>query len=407
MTDLTNPRTYILDWLRLNSVSINERGECISPSRKDNTLTFTTLYLDYQQQVKAHNVGEKQKLPRFRNTIVADTDKTLKRALDEIIGEKKIEVRLTLLNSFKCTQENLDQLKAFTKAVIGSDSLTEVNVLAHWLWQVKKKINHQDPSYHIMPIFFGKQEGGKTQALNHLIKPLNAFRLNIDLNQMTDDRYFRAMSENYVIVFDEMAGAQRTDMNALKKQITTDYNDYRPMGTNDVFKVRQSCSFIAATNQPVAELLVDTTGMRRFFQINCSDKLDWEAINSIDYDKLWQGIDENKHNGYLQESMNEIRQEQQELVAKDAISLFLEDYGIIVGKTPTKAALVSTLYLTYSNWCLTNGFKPDNASWFSRKVIGKGFTKGSKTDPITQKTVRFINIPVEVILVAEVTTGWR
>jgi hypothetical protein len=227
--------------------------------------------------------------------------------------------------------------------------------------------------------------------MNKLIGPINNFRLNISLDQMGDDRYFKSMSENYVIVFDEMQGADRTDIDALKKQVTIDDNDYRPLGTNEVFKVRQSCSFIGATNRPVAEQIVDSTGMRRFWQINCLDRLDWAVLSSIDYVAMWKGIDESKVDGYILPQISSIRAKQENMVAKDQITMFIESNGLISRDGVTKEVTAAMMYQFYRTWAENNGFKPMDNSWFGRRLSSRGISSSAKK--IKDKTYNVYTVP--------------
>lgn len=393
-TILKDPRKYVETYISIRSIAVNERGELSDGTGKNNLQIFDTLYLDYLSQVHAHNVSEKQKAANLRDSITAIPEKIMQKAMSELITQKKLAYREQLIKSFKCENEDLSLIKTYVKAITGQQDPDDIAVMCHWMWQVKTKMLGKTPSYHMMPIFFGKQEGGKTVAMNKLIGPINNFRLNISLDQMSDDRYFRAMSENYVVVFDEMQGAERADIDALKKQVTIDDNDYRPLGTNEVFKVKQACSFIGATNRPVAEQIVDSTGMRRFWQINCLDKLDWAVITSIDYVAMWKGIDESKPNGYIIEQIDSVRAKQASLVAKEEIVLYMESRGIVADKTPTKEILTSELYADYRYWASMNGFKAMNAVWFGRRLSGKGITGGTKA--INKKTVNFFNVPQEV-----------
>src|SRR5690606_38942337 len=92
---------------------------------------------------------------------------------------------------------------------------------------------------------------------------------------------------------------------------------------------------------------------------------------------------------------------QEEMVAKDDISMFMEELGITPGKAPTKEVSSGILYREYKEFCEKNGFRPMSSSWFGRKLIGRGLTKGVKTDPVTKKTINFFNINVEVKLGAD------
>ena len=397
-TTLGDPRSYVASYIEIKSIVINERGELKDGTGRDNMDIFDTMYLDYLAQIRAHNAIEKTKAANLRNNITPVQEKVLRKALNEIINNKKIEYRNKIIQSFKCVTEDQTLVKTYVKALTGAENPDDIAVLSHWMWQVKNKMLDRNPSYHIMPIFYGKQGGGKTVAMTKLIAPINNFRLNISLDQMTDDRYFKSMSENYVIVFDEMQGAERSDINALKKQVTIDYNDYRPMGTNDVFKVKQACSFIGATNRPVAEQIVDSSGMRRFWQVDCQDKLDWDTISSIDYDLMWKGIDENRTDGYILSQIDSISAKQEQMVAKDDLTVFMEELGISAGKGTFKDVPTSELYEEYKAFCAKGGYKPMNVSWFGRKLVGKGIKSSTKHDPITKKTVNYLSVPDSVQL---------
>lgn len=395
---LGDPRLYVQAYLAANSIEVNERGELKDSSMRNNLDIFDTMYLDYLSQIKAHNISEKEKAAQLRNTVAPAAEKILQKALNELISKEKLAYRAQIMKSFKCEKEDLTSVRAFIKALTGDENEDDIAIVAHWMWQVKSKMLDKAPSYHVMPILYGKQGGGKTVAMTKLIGPINNFRLNISLDQMTDDRYFKSMGENYVIVFDEMQGAERSDIDALKKQVTIDYNDYRPMGTNEVYKVKQACSFIGATNRPVAEQIVDGSGMRRFWQLNCQDKMDWDVITNIDYIRMWKGIDENKVDGYVLSQIESISAKQEEMVAKDDITAFMDEMGIVAGKTPTKQVSSSLLYAEYRAFCERNGYKPCNASWFGRKIAGRKILKGIKTDPFSKKTINFFELPSDVRL---------
>lgn len=389
---LLDPRHYVATYLLEKDIKVNERGELQHSSNKNTLQLFDTMWLDYLELVNQVNksvavLNENRKRGESKtSTITPIKDKVMQTALNELITEQKLAYRSLVLAVFKCVQEDLNPLLTFVEALTGRQDKADVAVLAHWLWQVKVKMANKSPSYHLMPIFFGKQEGGKTVALNKLIAPINNFRLNINLDQMGDDRYFRAMSENYVIVFDEMQGAQRTDIDALKKQVTIDYNDYRPLGTNEIFKVRQSCSFIGATNRPVSEQIVDSTGMRRFWQLNCMDKLKWDLLNSIDYVAMWRGIDETRIDGYVLDQIDAIRAKQEDMVAKDDLHTYLEIKNIVTKTGPTRKLTTSEFYKDYKQWALDNGFKPLNSVWWARKLANKGLRSKRGTESGTSYT---------------------
>jgi hypothetical protein len=387
---LNDPRMYVLAWLSLNAITVNERGELQDSLLRDNSAIFNTMWLDYRANIRTHNVAESQKLPRDRQVISQATLRDLQMAMDELIEKEKATHRLITAQSIKCPGNDLTELEKFIEALTGKVDPKEVAVMAHWLWMVKRKMLKKDVAYHIMPILHGPQGSGKTVALNKLISPLEVYRLNIKMNQMTDDRYFQSMAENYVVVFDEMQGASRTDIDALKNQITTDWNDSRKLSTHNVVKLRQACSFIGASNKPVSEMIIDSTGMRRFYQINTLSCTQWDRINKIDYMKIWSGINESLTEGYIGEYLTDIKKIQEMMVHKDEMSLFIEEMEISGDSSKSTPISSEDLYQTYKRWSSESGYEPKNKSLFGRSMSTKGFK--SKTAFLQGKTSNVYSI---------------
>ena len=51
-------------------------------------------------------------------------------------------------------------------------------------------------------------------------------------------------------------------------------------------------TFIGTTNKDISRLIFDDTGMRRFYQIDCKSRLDWDITQRVEYLKLWRSVDE-------------------------------------------------------------------------------------------------------------------
>lgn len=721
LNPMKDPRMYVLAWLSLNNVTVNERGELKDSLNRLNTDIFDTMWLDYVKQVREHNAREMNKATNLRDKIHVVAEKDMAKALSELISKEKATHRKKTIETLRCDKEDLSHISTFVEAVYGEADPTHIGVLSHWMWMIKNKMQNKDVSYHIMPILYGKQGGGKclkegtlvktptgsvaiedlkpgdkvygynkdgsvslttvtklwnqgikevsdltshgiviasctdehkwvtqssrgiervkktgdflkleklskktvkipggskevpeayaigallgdgcctcsgvvlssteenivskvtrslglktykkskgknhswqihtgnegvrykneyyskwcdnkkahekytdlveirtwdrksqlellagiidtdgsiyvkdnkavfclsiqaksvvetvqallldlfdvqsvikednrdkykngtcyyikfggnriiraiqdelplvsckksieipkqerfkkssflgirkgkkykaqcwditvdnethlfllangtvthnTVALNKLIEPLQNYRLNIKMNQMTDDRYFFSMAENYVVVFDEMQGASRTDIDSLKNQITNDWNDARRLGTNDVFKVRQACSFIGATNKPVSEQVIDPTGMRRFWEVKTLEKLDWELLESIDFNKMWQGIDESRKDGYITEHIEKVAKAQNEMVLEDDFDCFMDDLNLKAAESDDDDAVaipVKTIFNMYKSWAMDNGHRIYNKAWFGRKLKNKGIEQRQK-----------------------------
>lgn len=375
---LKDPRLFVLVWMSMSSIRISERGELIDTMRRKNDDIFDTLWLDYKQQVRAFNDLQEKKPNSERRHIRAVAETDMKKAITELISKEKTTHKNDLIKSLMCEKEDLSHINHFTNVLMRENNPKISAILAHWIWLVKNKMKGVDVSYHIMPIFFGKQGGGKTVATNKLLEPIKNYSLNIKMSQLVDERYFFALSENFVVFFDEMAGASRTDVDSLKNQITTNFNDVRKLGTNTITKVAQSCSFVGATNRPINEQILDTTGMRRFYEIKVSDLLDWSLLDKIDFLALWKGVDENKVNGYILPFINEISIEQQKHVLEEELDLFIKEFKIDFNTKETKDFIANDIYQVYYTWSKTSGFNPLNKVWFGKKFINKGAIKGLK-----------------------------
>jgi hypothetical protein len=371
---LSDPRLYVSEWLTLNNISVNERGEVYCPSKPyiNNFDVLGTIWLDYVAQFQNYNALEKTKAPNLRELAIKFSERELTFAFDEKLKESKIKAKTETIEKLRCKGENLEPVKAFVRALKGEDSILDTMVMAHWVWMVKRKMQNLEARYHIMPVLYSAQGAGKTFSLNKLVSPINNYRLNIKMDQMADSRYAVGMAENYVIVFDELQGASRTDVDILKNQITADYNDARKLGTHIVSKVRQSCSFLGSTNRPIKEQIVDYTGMRRFWQVDCQPKINWDLINSINYLELWQGIDESKENGYIYDYLDQISDVQkEELTLKDEVQLFLEEMGVAFhNPEENKGTFKSSreLYAMYREWRGSHGLSHQDSMKFFTKL---------------------------------------
>ncbi len=333
---------------------------------RKNPVSFSSFCLDYGEffhKVRM-NSGD------FRARPLQES--ALKHAFVEYINATAEADVLSAFDGLLCKAENLAPLIAWVTGVTGTADQKDVAIMAHWLWQVKRRGTGQSVKHQIMPVLYGLQGGGKTVALEKLIAPISNYRLTISMSQLGDERVFEGLSRNYVTLFDELQGIERTDMNSLKKQITNNSNSYRKLYTHEMTNIPMRCSFIGATNKPVAESLNDSTGMRRFWELATLPKLDWAMISSIDYTALWQGIDENKEDGYLiGETLQSVLKHQQALVNKDDLDEFISQHDIQAAETSSDVITVLNcdLYDAYVFWAGRVGITSRlNAIWFGRKL---------------------------------------
>lgn len=359
---LTDARKFIPSWFKSKKVH----------RKKDlYFFKFETAWLDYLDDIRAfRTTASPKKKKGFRP--VAERDMT--KAFSEHISILCDEFRLKTAHSLACETETLVPLTKFVTALTGKADEKDIAVLAHFFWSVKRKMQDQKVVYHIMPIFLGKQGSGKSMAVSKMLTPFGDFVLNMFVNDLADKNSYPEFSNNAVVLFDELAGLNKTDRNVLKNQLTTEYNTYRPFYTQQKITAPQRCSFIGTSNQSLAELFYDPTGMRRFYEIQTLDRCDWQTINAIDYSELVKGIDEKRERGYLEEGvLTKIAKAQDTYVNHDDSEMYCNELHLLpTGEDFAKIRDVN-LYDDYSQWSKRRGHRyQHNMQQFNRKMQALG-----------------------------------
>lgn len=361
---ITNPRNYILYW-------VDSKQQTIAKI-KANTAVLADLRLDYRDDHSGFVAAERMRNPGTRapkplaNSLLEDALAVYIR--DEAVAEL---TRIVKTHSHDKIAANKDLLSQYVTALTGAKNELDCVVLAHWLWTVKRRANGLSTVFELMPILVGKQGGGKSQAVRQLLRSWTGAVINLKLDDLSDQRMFEAYSTNYIAFADELEGADRADMNALKNQITTETNSFRALYTHDVKTVPMLCSFIGASNRKINEVFNDNTGMRRFFEITCQDKLDWEVLNNLDYLSLWRSIDESLERGYLTNDMQELLAvAQAELTNKSDVEEFFTEHAVLAPSIEYVPMTADNLYRQYRDWAADAGMqKPATKPWFIRRAI--------------------------------------
>lgn len=380
---IQDPRKYVAFWLKQNNITIDERGSLNSSNKRDAFELFDSMVLDYYEQIAEFNRVADKKIQGAKETI-------LKKALDELISLEMMHRKIEIIEKIKHKgSEDLSELTKFVKAVTGEENKTVIGVFAHFIWMIKRRLLDKDITFHIMPIIYGAQGGGKSLAVRNLFKPLNNMTLELSLTEVTDSRFYYALNKNFVVILDEMAGAKKVEVEILKKQISATHNDVRKLGTNVVTKMKQNANFIGTTNRPVNELIFDNTGARRFYEVVALNKLDWDVINRLNYIELYQNINENKENGYIQDVMSDVIKDQEKLIGVDELGAFLETYNIKPGEKEVSSTL---LYDMYKLWADNNNLKnPINGVWIGRKLSNKNIRTKVKNVAGKSQRIYYIN----------------
>lgn len=335
--------------MKINKSTINNPELYIEKGLENRIIsgeTFTEIWLEYR-------VDRARLKPKMKYTI-----QEMKMVYDKIMVQREKAKLKDLGAALTVSVPTLEPLKKWILALTGEIKEENVLAMAHWLWMVKRNSLDLPVVYHLFLILKGRQLSGKTTAIERLAAPLKAAKLDMDANEVGDPNTFADMA-NYLIVFlDELVSLSKVDSTRLKKQVTSEMNSYRPFYSQKRVQVKNKTSYIGTSNKSIKQIFYDSTGMRRFFQINCQSQVDRDLINSIDYVQLWKGIDETLETGYCNsENWDKISAIQNTYVNKEDYEDYCAEFKITPGNGNYKAVSLALLYQDYAGWSRSNGYR--------------------------------------------------
>jgi hypothetical protein len=197
-----------------------------------------------------------------------------------------------------------------------------VAVIAHWMWQIKKRAAGLPVEWDLMPVLVGPQGSGKTSVVDKLCSVLAELSVPVTAVQIVDQREAPLMARALAGRWDEMSGASRADGDALKRAISQAQAAFRRLYSND-FEVRRRCiTFIGSSNFNLSVILSDTSGARRFAEIFVR-QVDWDLFNELDMALVWQAVSQNDPPPIL-EQMGALQAHQATIVPRDLLRVWLE-----------------------------------------------------------------------------------
>lgn len=357
-----------------------ERIQVISANTVINTETETPI-----------NLNEVRERFVFYHLTKERGEGQLKRAFDlaliKMVKSRVSAVTVNLKYSPELEKSGEHELKKWLTAVTGqSDSELEYEVMRHFIWQVKRKLAGQPVQYHLMPILYGRIQGsGKSTAIRRLLDPVKTLTLNgKSIDFVTDEKNYKALGDYFVCFFDEMSGMDKADESALKQIITADQLAYRVFYTQSSSETPQNCTFIGSSNRSVIELIKDTTGARRFFELRAQDKFDYEIINSVNYNAIWASINESAPASFYESRLLEKLKVEQETYKRDeAFTEWLVERNYIPvdakmgANFPSKQIKLKELWNDYKEYSLGQLGRTEmdaiHKNIFSRKLKNQGF----------------------------------
>ncbi len=316
--------------------------------------------------------------------------------IHDVIVHAQYEFKNERLKSFRSDlkfREKNQILELWLRSVTGESERFPVYlaVMSHFIWQVKRKVFELPVEHHIMPVISGKQGSGKSTAISKLVEPIADYCVTLDVSSATDNREYFNFHKNFICFFDELAKAEKADVNSLKKLITAPKITYRMLGRHENGEAPNTCTFIGATNGRIEDMIYDPTGMRRFFEIPGLDKLDWSIINGTQYLGLWQGVDEHSVSPIIP-FLEQVHNLQEEIRSQDSVEEWLSEKQItfVSGDTLVIGEIrksPSELYDNYVDWLDLQKRKPVSLKKFSLRIRQQGAVQSRS--PAGQRIYRY------------------
>jgi hypothetical protein len=284
-----------------------------------------------------------------------------------------------------------DEVAAWCTAITGHLDSVDTTVVCHWLWQVKRRLAGLPTHDELMLVIYGHVQGtGKSTALRRLVEPLGELVIDVSARTFSDEREAQVMATHAIGILDEMARVSTTEAADIKRVITQPAVSYRRMRENGRITARRLMTFAGTANEPVSLLVNDTTGARRFHQldVNPTGAVDWSAINAINVDLLWRAV--NEHDApQIHAVLPQLRQRQLALVARDAVTGWLEDerWQRLCWSPPgtdpedipaydaTSGELCRHTRLRFLYWCQANGSRPLEMARLGQRLTALGFLR--------------------------------
>jgi hypothetical protein len=366
-----------------------------------------TFYLDYRQFLRDR---------RFQSIRAGEklTKSDIKDALYEWVEEEKPNVIYRYTDRVRCEKENLEPLNDYCKLIFNKEDIFfESRVLAHFIWQVKRKALGKTVKDHLCPVFYGGQGYGKSYAFSRLIEPFSDYVYNLSAHNLNSlEKIGFKLAGSLVAFMDELEGLNRADVNAVKNVITAKTLDVRVYNTQDFVTVPQKCTFIGATNKPLSEVFYDPTGMRRFAELTApvGKSIDFKKLKETDIYAIWKGIDENRDAQYLDDIKEDLMIHQNSLTPQELGDMFMqENYlepvklydelykDVSEAEKEIYNICLDDIYGVYSNWCEEKGAKRYDVRWLGRKLTNKGFDKKVLRDGLSKKRKTYYALPFRAI----------
>lgn len=143
------------------------------------------------------------------------------------------------------------------------------------------------------PVFYGGQGVGKTFICRELRKPFGELGGPDKVSSMMDEFNQKKYGLMLISDLDDISKVADRDLANLKNFATSDVLTPRKMRSEENHFIKKITTVVCSSNSPIHEVIPDTTGARRFFQIDVPSTGYVDPIRGTDFLQLWQAVDIN------------------------------------------------------------------------------------------------------------------
>jgi hypothetical protein len=340
-----NAREAVLMFVNHNSVSVRYDGTCyqdgkaILPSQIEGSIILTA-------EANGYTLGEGKNM----------TNTGLKLAWAEFM-ESARDARKDVVWDFIASTDRatadkaLSQLRELCEKLFVEPAFADA-AIRKWIWQTKRRMQGLYIKEKHFLVLRGGQGTGKTKLAREIIRPISEVAVEASIEQVVDERNFLTRSM-YVAFTDELARAERADLNQVKGIVTGETSTSRVLYSHHSQRNPVNLSLIGTADKPVSEMLSDPAGMRRFVEVITKPKhllnLDWQSeVVALGWPDIWRAVDYSTDDPLMTVFGDLVRERQEAMRRRPNVESWLEGFEFDPKPpTPARKDFVPGQYVEY------------------------------------------------------------
>lgn len=395
--ETTSARDICLKYMEDNDVHIN-KGNFYQKKdliERDKVLAYK-IFDSYRKRMR--ELGKRKVIFTLQDFelslewILEDEEKLrlekLRCKLKPVKNLKEFDRQVELLADALCGRRHLKASVEFRRAKA---------FIAHWVWQVMMKLHegHKsvlDVGNESMLVFYSPdQKTGKSTTVRWMLKEFlnSGTAWKIDFARLDDNFSLHNLSKNYVAIMDEMAHASRSDAARFKQLVTEDEISYRVMHSQKEMRRPKLACLIGTTNTTCRILFGDTSGLRRFHEIEVNSislgGVDFDKLKKVDFKSMFVTVPLSKTESPLFRyiSEEELSSYEDWMRPRHVVEQWMEESGYVTDQVTVDSEFyaLKSLYDDFVQWTVDNGVRGNfvpTKRFFSIKLESMGGLRGRR-----------------------------